>query len=94
MRSIYFPIVLFKNKIISIKNINHQKVFESSGTGGPTSRHFINRLEIYNISIEKCFERIYGKISDYIIIGITPDFNSKNNSSLIYMIDQLIKKIE
>ena len=88
----FLPIVLFKNKIISIKNINHQKVFESSGTGGPTSRHFINRLEIYNKSIEKCFERIYGKISDYVIIGVTPDFNSKNNSSLIYMIDQLIKK--
>ena len=35
---------------------------------------------------------MYGKISDYVIIGVTPSFKSKSESSLIYMINELIKK--
>jgi len=88
----FLPIVLFKNKKISIKNINHEIIFESSGTGGLKSKHFIKDLELYNKSIEECFKNFYGEISDYIIIGVTPSIESKNNSSLIYMINQLIKK--
>ena len=88
----FLPIVLFKNKKISIKNINHEIIFRSSGTGGLKSKHFIKDLELYNKSIEECFKNFYGEISDYIIIGVTPSIESKNNSSLIYMINQLIKK--
>ena len=88
----FLPIVLFKNKKISIKNINHEIIFESSGTGGLKSKHFIKNLELYNKSIEKCFKNFYGEISDYVIIGVTPSLESKNNSSLIYMINELIKK--
>ena len=88
----FLPIVLFKNKKISIKNINHEIIFESSGTGGLKSKHFIKDLELYNKSIEECFKNFYGEISDYIIIGVTPSLESKSNSSLIYMINQLIKK--
>ena len=88
----FLPIVLFKNKKISIKNINHEIIFESSGTGGLKSKHFIKNLELYNKSIEECFKNFYGEISDYVIIGVTPSLESKNNSSLIYMINQLIKK--
>ena len=88
----FLPIVLFKNKKISIKNIKHEIIFESSGTGGLKSKHFIKNLEFYNKSIEKCFKKFYGEISDYVIIGVTPSLESKNNSSLIYMINQLIKK--
>ena len=88
----FLPIVLFKNKKISIKNINHEIIFESSGTGGLKSKHFIKDLELYNKSIEECFKNFYGEISDYVIIGVTPNVESKNNSSLIYMINHLIKK--
>ena len=88
----FLPIVLFKNKKISIKNIKYEIIFESSGTGGYKSKHFIKNLELYNKSIEKCFKNFYGEISDYIIIGVTPSLESKNNSSLIYMINELIKK--
>ena len=88
----FLPIVLFKIKKISIKNIKHDIIFESSGTGGYKSKHFIKNLELYNKSIEKCFKNFYGEISDYIIIGVTPSLESKSNSSLIYMINQLIKK--
>ena len=88
----FLPVVLFKNKKISIKNIKHEIIFESSGTGGLKSKHFIKNLELYNKSIEKCFKNFYGEISDYVIIGVTPSLESKNNSSLIYMINQLIKK--
>ena len=88
----FLPIVLFKNKKISIKNINHEIIFESSGTGGLKSKHFIKDLKLYNESIEECFKNFYGEISDYVIIGVTPSVESKNNSSLIYMINQLIKK--
>ena len=88
----FLPIILFKNKKISIKNINHEIIFESSGTGGLKSKHLIKDLKIYNKSIEECFKNFYGEISDYVIIGVTPSIESKNNSSLIYMINQLIKK--
>ena len=59
----FLPIVLFKNKKISIKNINHEIIFESSGTGGLKSKHFIKDLELYNKSIEECFKNFYGEIS-------------------------------
>ncbi len=88
----HLPIVFFKNKKISISDISHEKIFESSGTGGLKSKHFIHDLNIYKKSIQKCFERVYGKISNFAIIGVTPDFTTKNNSSLIYMINELMIK--
>ena len=39
--------------------------FESSGTGGLKSKHFIKDLELYNRSIEECFKNFYGEISVY-----------------------------
>ena len=88
----FLPIIFFKHKKIFIKDNKYQKVFKSSGTGGLRSSHFIYRLKNYDASIEKCFERVYGKISDHVIIGVTPSFKSKSESSLIYMINKLIKK--
>ena len=88
----FIPIVFFKKNKICIDKISHQKIFKSSGTGGAKSSHFIHSLDIYNNSIEKCFERIYGRISNFVIIGVTPHYNSKTGSSLIYMINELIKK--
>lgn len=88
----FLPIIFFKHKRVCVKNTGYEKVFKSSGTGGLRSNHFICKLKHYDLSIEKCFERIYGKITDYIIIGLTPTFNSKSESSLIYMINELIQK--
>ena len=55
-----------------------------------TDKH--HKIDDYHISIEKCFERIYGKVTDYVIIGVTPNYNTKKTSSLIYMINHLIQK--
>ena len=88
----FFPIIFFKNKKILIDNIDFQKLFISSGTGGSKSSHYIHKIDDYHISIEKCFERIYGKVTDYVIIGVTPDYTTKKTSSLIYMINHLIQK--
>ena len=88
----FFPIIFFKNKKILIDNIDFQKLFKSSGTGGSKSSHYIHKIDDYHISIEKCFERIYGKVTDYVIIGVTPNYTTKKTSSLIYMINHLIQK--
>ena len=53
---------------------------------------YIHKIDDYHISIEKCFERIYGKVTDYVIIGVTPNYTTKKTSSLIYMINHLIEK--
>ena len=55
-----------------------------------TDKH--HKIDDYHISIEKCFERIYGKVTDYVIIGVTPNYTTKKTSSLIYMINHLIQK--
>lgn len=89
----FLPIEMFKNHQILNKNISTQLYFQSSGTTQMNlSKHFIADENIYQESIYKSFEQFIGKPEDFIFLGLLPSYLEKQNSSLIYMVDYLMKK--
>ncbi|SDH65099.1 Acyl-protein synthetase, LuxE [Chryseobacterium taeanense] len=89
----FLPIEMFKNHQILDKNMTTDLFFQSSGTTQMNlSKHFIADEEIYKESIYKSFEQFIGKPEDFIFLGLLPSYLERQNSSLIYMVDFLMKK--
>lgn len=89
----FLPISFFKTHDVKTGEFAHEMVFESSGTTGDnTSRHFIKDPELYKESFILGFQRFYGKVTDKCILGLLPSYLERNNSSLVYMVDELIKR--
>jgi hypothetical protein len=88
----FLPIRFFKTHEIKTGLFEPEAVFESSGTtGSVNSRHFVRSLDIYEKSFRKGFERVYGPVKDYCIIGLLPSYLERKNSSLVYMVNRLIE---
>ena len=89
----FLPIEMFKNHTILDQNKKTDLFFQSSGTTQMNlSKHWISDEKLYQESIEKSFEQFIGKAEDYIFLGLLPSYLEKQNSSLIYMVDFLMKK--
>ncbi|MFL5808781.1 MAG: acyl transferase [Flavisolibacter sp.] len=89
----FLPISFFKTHRIESGVFDPQLVFKSSGTTGTvTSTHYIKSRELYEKSFTKCFNHFYGTAEDYCVIGLLPSYLERNQSSLVYMVDRLIKK--
>jgi len=87
----FLPISFFKTKKILSTN-NYEKVFYSSGTSKKIrSKHYISRIELYEKSFLTNFIHSYGMPEEYNIIGLLPNYLENSNSSLIYMVEKLIK---
>lgn len=70
-------------------------LFESSGTTlQQTSKHWVYNPSLYEQSFLKTFESRFGKVSELCIIGLLPSYLERQNSSLVYMVDCLIKQSE
>ena len=52
----------------------------------------ITELNLYEQSFIRGFESFYGKIDDYVVLGLLPSYFENESSSLIYMVDHLIKR--
>lgn len=89
----FLPIEMFKNHQVLNKNTPTDFYFQSSGTTQMTrSKHFISDLKLYEESIYQSFTEFIGLPEDYIFIGLLPNYSENPHSSLIYMIDFLMKK--
>lgn len=93
----FLPIEFFKyHKIVSFpqEKINSNTlIFKSSGTTMQTrSCHFIFSPKIYEKSFFIEFERVFGNPQDLIILALLPSYLEAGNSSLVYMVNYLIKK--
>ncbi len=90
----FLPIEMFKNHLVLDKNSNAEHYFQSSGTTQMTvrSKHFIADFSLYEESIYKSFEQFIGKPEDFIFLGLLPNYSENPHSSLIYMVDYLMKK--
>jgi len=89
----FLPIEFFKTHRILTENAETQKIFESSGTTGQiTSKHLVADLALYEESFDKGFEQFYGNIEDWTILALLPSYLERDTSSLVYMVDDLIKK--
>ncbi|MFC0343159.1 LuxE/PaaK family acyltransferase [Epilithonimonas hispanica] len=89
----FLPIEMFKNHLVLDKHSQAENYFQSSGTTQMNrSKHYIADFALYEESIYKSFEQFIGKPEDYIFLGLLPNYSENPHSSLIYMIDYLIKK--
>jgi phenylacetate-coenzyme A ligase PaaK-like adenylate-forming protein len=89
----FLPIDIFKTHHVISKSAIPELIFESSATTGQTtSKHQIIDVSIYETSFLKTFKMFYGAPDEYIFLALLPSYLERNNSSLVYMTDRLIKE--
>lgn len=96
----FLPIEMFKNHQVLDKVFDSAQTdkplsyFQSSGTTQiqTRSKHYIADFNLYEESIYQSFEQFIGKPEDYIFLGLLPNYSENPHSSLIYMVDFLMKK--
>ncbi|MEZ4793434.1 MAG: acyl transferase [Gelidibacter sp.] len=88
----FLPIQFFKSHEVLSAKTPTEKTFTSSGTTGSiTSKHHVSNLKIYEESFKKGFRHFYGNIEDYVVLALLPSYLERKGSSLIYMVEHLIK---
>ncbi len=91
----FLPIEFFKSyKVVADSHISNltSHIFLSSGTSGQeVSKHFVEDISVYEKSFRKGFELFYGQVSDYCMLALLPSYLEREGSSLVYMMDALIK---
>ncbi len=87
----FMPIGFFKHHSILTNSPVVQTTFESSGTTGTqTSRHHVADLDWYNEVSLGIFKQTYGPLTDFHLLALLPSYLERNNSSLVYMVQQFI----
>jgi hypothetical protein len=88
----FLPVNFFKTQKIKTTDFEENIFFESSGTTDTiNSRHFIKDISLYKKSFVEGFKRFYGEPEQWCIIGLLPSYLERKNSSLVFMVDELIK---
>ncbi len=89
----FLPIQFFKSHEVISSQQSVQETFTSSGTTGSiTSKHLVTDCSVYEESYINAFKHFYGPIEDYVILALLPNYLEREGSSLIYMVDDLIKR--
>lgn len=89
----FLPISFFKSHQVISNTRPIEITFSSSGTTGQiTSKHLVQDLSVYEKSYNEAFELFYGKPRDYCILALLPSYLERDGSSLIYMVDDLLKQ--
>ncbi|WP_375235075.1 acyl transferase [Winogradskyella sp.] len=88
----FLPIQFFKSHNVLSSKDSIKKTFTSSGTtGSVTSKHYVTDLSVYEESFQKGFQHFYNNIEDYVVLALLPSYLERDGSSLIYMVDDMIK---
>ena len=89
----FLPISFFKSHSIKTTEFEPQFIFESSGTTQTiNSKHLVKDASVYVRSFLKTFELAYGRVEEWCIIGLLPSYLERSNSSLVCMVDELVKR--
>jgi hypothetical protein len=89
----FLPVAFFKTHRVVSNAAEAEKVFESSGTTGQqTSRHYVTDAALYTQSFLQAFELFYGLVEDWCVIGLLPAYLERTGSSLVVMVDELIRR--
>jgi len=87
----FLPISLFKTHSILTENQKPQQTFLSSGTTGmDRSKHLVADIDLYKQSFSKGFAHFFGSVKEYTILALLPSYLEQKDSSLVYMITDLI----
>ena len=88
----FLPISFFKTHDVFVGD-QPNTLFESSGTTQDVvSKHWVSNTAIYEQSFLQCFQLFYGAPTDYCVIGLLPSYLERKHSSLVYMVNELIKQ--
>lgn len=88
----FLPVSFFKSHEVVTTDFHPELIFSSSGTtGDTTSRHHVKEAGLYRQSFIATFTDYFGSPRDYCIIGLLPSYLERKDSSLVYMVDHLIK---
>jgi len=88
----FLPVTFFRTHKVMTGDHEPSLIFESSGTAGTTpGKHYVADKSLYERSFLDCFTLFYGDPSDYFIAAILPSYSERGNSSLVYMMNGLIR---
>ncbi len=88
----FLPISSFKTHKLVSSSFQEEIIFESSGTTGTiNSRHWVKSSFLYEQSFTKTFNRFYGPPEDYCFLALLPSYLERTHSSLVYMVEKLMK---
>lgn len=91
----FLPIEFFKTHRVVTGDFLEEVVFSSSGTTGQqTSRHFVRSAAWYKEVFSHGFELFYGQPSNYCLLALLPSYLERQGSSLIMMVEELIRATE
>lgn len=88
----FMPISFFKHRQIKTGQWDEEIIFKSSGTTGEDrSKHYLKDLSFYTDNSQLIFNSVYGDPAQYNFLALLPSYLERQDSSLIYMVDELIK---
>ncbi len=89
----FLPIELFKSHTVIVEGKNAEVIFESSSTTGTTpSMHHVADASLYRRSFTLGFQQFYGDPEQYCILALLPSYLERKGSSLVHMMDHLMKQ--
>lgn len=89
----FLPIGFFKtHKVISSQNSIQETYVSSGTTQNQTSKHYITDVSVYTRSYLSGFRKFYDNIEEYVVLALLPNYLEQKGSSLIYMVDDLIRR--
>jgi len=88
----FLPIQFFKtHEVLSIPKSGDERLFLSSGTGlVGRSKHLVSDITIYEQSFRKAYQLQFGNPENQVILALLPNYLEQGNSSLVYMVKDLI----
>tara|TARA_B110000037_G_scaffold119670_1_gene136821 strand:- start:5427 stop:6392 length:966 start_codon:yes stop_codon:yes gene_type:complete len=90
----FLPISFFKSHKVISGDSQEQVLFKSSGTSGERSQHFVLDTELYKKSFIAIYKDQIGDPKDQVILALLPNYLEQGESSLVYMVDELIRQSE
>jgi len=89
----FLPIRFFKTHEVKAGAFEPELLFESSGTTGSiNSRHLVRDAAVYEESFTRGFDLFYGPAANWCVIGLLPSYLERQHSSLVYMVNDLIRQ--
>ncbi len=88
----FLPVAFFKTHRVVSNDRPPQQVFSSSRTTGQQpSCHYVHDVALYQRSILGSFRQFVGDPASMVILALLPSYLEQPASSLVYMVDFLIK---
>ena len=89
----FLPVEFFKTHTVICKGMKAEVVFESSGTAEMIpAMHHVSDSTLYRRSFTEGFHQFYGAPQNYCILALLPSYLERSGSSLVYMMEHLIRQ--